>query len=176
MKCVDWFDVSGVCVVSMLFELSYMLWLWRQIEEEERLMQELKKIEQRKKEREKKTLDLQKLITAADSNIEARRPERKTTKKAVICRVKDTNVSCNHCLVSIWIADCSIHFCLPNLNTAFSLLCLYDFLLLVVSHNFVSRDATDSASESDGIRHFFQNPKSDGYLKSDCIGFEIANC
>ena len=65
----------------------------QQIEEEERLMQELKKIEQRKKEREKKTLDLQKLITAADSNIEARRPERKTTKKAVVCKVKDTNVS-----------------------------------------------------------------------------------
>lgn len=64
-----------------------------QIEEEERLMQELKKIEQRKKEREKKTLDLQKLITAADSNIEARRPERKTTKKAVVCKVKDTNFS-----------------------------------------------------------------------------------
>jgi len=57
-------------------------------------MQELKKIEQRKKEREKKTLDLQKLITAADSNLEARRPERKTTKKAVVCKVKDTNVSC----------------------------------------------------------------------------------
>jgi len=56
-------------------------------------MQELKKIEQRKKEREKKALDLQKLITAADSNIEARRPERKTTKKAVVCKVKDTNVS-----------------------------------------------------------------------------------
>jgi len=67
-----------------------------QIEEEERLMQELKKIEQRKKEREKKALDLQKLITAADSNIEARRPERKTTKKAVVCRVKDTNVSRKH--------------------------------------------------------------------------------
>jgi len=29
------------------------------------------------------------------------------------------------------------------------------------------RDVTDSASASDGIRHFFRNPKSDGYLKSD---------
>ena len=38
------------------------------------------------------------------------------------------------------------------------------------------RDVTDSASESDGIRHFFRNPKSDGYFKSDRIGFEIANC
>jgi len=63
-----------------------------QIEEEEKLMQELKKIEQRKKEREKKTLDLQKLITAADSNADPRRPERKTTKKMIICKVKDTSV------------------------------------------------------------------------------------
>ena len=35
----------------------------------------------------------------------------------------------------------------------------------------VSRDVTDS--ESDVIRHFFQNPKSDGYLKSDRVGFEV---
>jgi len=39
------------------------------------------------------------------------------------------------------------------------------------------RDVTDSesVSESDGIRHFFKNPKSDGYFKSDRNGFEIAN-
>jgi len=37
----------------------------------------------------------------------------------------------------------------------------------------ISRDVTDSESASDGIRHFFRNPKSDGYLKSDCVGFEI---
>jgi len=37
------------------------------------------------------------------------------------------------------------------------------------------RDVTysNSESESDGIRHFFQNSKSDRYLKSDCGGFEI---
>jgi len=37
----------------------------------------------------------------------------------------------------------------------------------------VIRDVTnsESASESDGIRHFFLNPKSDGYLKSDHGGF-----
>lgn len=44
--------------------------LWRrtdeQIEEEEELLQELKRIEARRKERDKKALDLQKLITAAD--------------------------------------------------------------------------------------------------------------
>ena len=55
----------------------------RQIEEEEYLMGELKKIEQRKKEREKKTQDLQKLITAADSNMENRRSDRKATKKRI---------------------------------------------------------------------------------------------
>jgi len=38
------------------------------------------------------------------------------------------------------------------------------------------RDVTDSESVSDGIRHFFRNPKFDGYLKSDHVGFEIANC
>ena len=37
------------------------------------------------------------------------------------------------------------------------------------------KDVTDSesASESDGIRQFFRNPKSDGYLKSDLDGFKI---
>ena len=35
------------------------------------------------------------------------------------------------------------------------------------------RDVTDSESESDGIRQFFRNPKSDGYLKSDRDGFKI---
>ncbi len=52
-----------------------------QIEEEQYLLGELKKIEMRKKEREKKTQDLQKLITAADTNMESRRAERKATKK-----------------------------------------------------------------------------------------------
>lgn len=51
------------------------------VDEEQNLITELKKIEMRKKEREKKTLDLQKLITAADSNTESRRAERKATKK-----------------------------------------------------------------------------------------------
>ncbi|GAB1607151.1 DNA methyltransferase 1-associated protein 1-like [Argonauta hians] len=53
------------------------------VEEEDHLIAELKKIELRKKEREKKTQDLQKLITAADSNIDNRRVERKATKKKV---------------------------------------------------------------------------------------------
>lgn len=49
--------------------------------EEEYLIQELRKIEARKKEREKRTQDLQKLITAADTTTEQRRAERKAPKK-----------------------------------------------------------------------------------------------
>ncbi|XP_053549373.1 DNA methyltransferase 1-associated protein 1 [Bombina bombina] len=52
-----------------------------QVSEEEYLIQELRKIESRKKEREKKAQDLQKLITAADTTTELRRAERKATKK-----------------------------------------------------------------------------------------------
>jgi len=37
----------------------------------------------------------------------------------------------------------------------------------------IIQDVADSDSESDGIRHFFINPKSDGYLKSDHVGFAI---
>ena len=44
-----------------------------EMEEEQELLDELRKIEQRKKEREKKTQDLQKLITAADSSTQAAR-------------------------------------------------------------------------------------------------------
>lgn len=54
-----------------------------QIEEEQMLLNELRKIDARKKEREKKTQDLQKLITAADSQAEARAGEKKAQKKKV---------------------------------------------------------------------------------------------
>ena len=45
------------------------------------LQNELRKIEARKKERDKKTQDLQKLITAADSQSETRKVERKIPRK-----------------------------------------------------------------------------------------------
>ncbi|KAK2167712.1 hypothetical protein LSH36_25g09076 [Paralvinella palmiformis] len=66
-----------------------------QVEEEEYLISELKKIELRKKEREKKTQDLQKLITAADSNMEARRSERKATKKKLLIphKISEKNIT-----------------------------------------------------------------------------------
>lgn len=49
--------------------------------EEEYLIQELRKIENRKKEREKKAQDLQKLIKAADTTTELRRAEKRVSKK-----------------------------------------------------------------------------------------------
>lgn len=66
-----------------LFERTH-----EQCEEEEFLINELKKIDMRKKEREKKAQDLQKLITAADSNVDARKTERKTTKKKITPQMK----------------------------------------------------------------------------------------
>lgn len=53
-----------------------------EVDEEQNLITELKKIETRKKEREKKTLDLQKLISQADTNAD-KRGDRKATKKKV---------------------------------------------------------------------------------------------
>ena len=46
-----------------------------QIEEEQKLLEEMRKIEMHKREREKKTQDLQKLITAADANEKVRKSE-----------------------------------------------------------------------------------------------------
>ena len=52
-----------------------------QVEEEQTLLTELRKIEQRKKERDRKTQDLQKLITAADHQADPRKNEKKSSKK-----------------------------------------------------------------------------------------------
>ncbi|XP_014243424.1 DNA methyltransferase 1-associated protein 1 [Cimex lectularius] len=57
-----------------------------QVEEEQMLQNELRKIEARKKERDRKTQDLQKLITAADSQNEPRKAERKFHKKKLQLR------------------------------------------------------------------------------------------
>ncbi|MCL4128607.1 UNVERIFIED_CONTAM: hypothetical protein GTU68_032592 [Idotea baltica] len=53
----------------------------KQIEEEQQLLAELRKIEARKKEREKKTQDLQKLISAADSLLTDSRKQKIAKKK-----------------------------------------------------------------------------------------------
>lgn len=87
--------------------------------EEEYLIQELRKIESRKKEREKKAQDLQKLIKAADTTTELRRaekrvskkklPQKRETEKPVWCapflKKKSANVSCCTHLQLIAIAD-----------------------------------------------------------------------
>lgn len=58
-----------------------LLCFFLQVAEEEYLIQELRKIEIRKKEREKKAQDLQKLIKAADTTTELRRAEKRVSKK-----------------------------------------------------------------------------------------------
>lgn len=72
-------------------------------------MSEYRRIEARKKERDKKTQDLQKLITAADNQAESRRIEKKLPKKKMqqqLARPRVDNVvslsklaisSCKHC-------------------------------------------------------------------------------
>lgn len=55
-----------------MLQHKYMCVRMLQVEEEEMLIAELKKIELRKKEREKKQQDLQKLISAAEQTAEAR--------------------------------------------------------------------------------------------------------
>lgn len=60
------------------------------------MLNELRKIEARKREREKKQQDLQKLITAADSQAEVRKVEKKITKKKLQHQLRprlDGNVS-----------------------------------------------------------------------------------
>jgi len=95
-----------------------------QVAEEEYLIQELRKIETRKKEREKRTQDLQKLITAADTTTEQRRAERKAPKKK-LPQKKETEKPVNICLFSlffvIWLGNMCLlqQFCWDQ---AFSIL------------------------------------------------------
>lgn len=73
--------------------------MFDQIEEEQFLLTELKKIEARKKERERKTQDLQKLISQADNQTETpRKTDKKIPKKKLASHPSrpsrvDTNVS-----------------------------------------------------------------------------------
>ena len=73
------------------------------------MLNELKKIDLRKKEREKKAQDLQKLISQADNNVDTRKTERKATKKKVPqqMKIKEAAVS-RKCLKSL----SSLEFCL----------------------------------------------------------------
>ncbi|CAH1163648.1 unnamed protein product [Phaedon cochleariae] len=68
-----------------------------QIEEEQFLLGELKKIEARKKERERKTQDLQKLISQADSQNETpRKTDKKLPKKKISNPSRPSRVDTNH--------------------------------------------------------------------------------
>ncbi|CAH0395496.1 unnamed protein product [Bemisia tabaci] len=66
-----------------------------QVEEEMTLMTEYRKIEARKRERDKKTQDLQKLITAADNQSDGTKSEKKTVARKKFTQVRpkiDTSV------------------------------------------------------------------------------------
>lgn len=67
-----------------------------QVEEEQTLLAELRKIEQRKKERDRKTQDLQKLITAADHQADPRKSERKSSKKNSSSRNRPNKTDTSH--------------------------------------------------------------------------------
>ncbi|KAL1500989.1 hypothetical protein ABEB36_006397 [Hypothenemus hampei] len=73
-----------------------------QIEEEQFLLIELKKIDARKKERERKTQDLQKLISQADSqNDTPRKTDKKIPKKKVPNPSRPFKVDTNHILQAV---------------------------------------------------------------------------
>lgn len=72
-----------------------------QIDEEQTLLAELKKIEARKKERERKTQDLQKLISQADSQNETpRKTDKKLPKKKVTNPSRPSRIDTNVRLLS----------------------------------------------------------------------------
>ncbi|XP_066155036.1 DNA methyltransferase 1-associated protein 1 isoform X2 [Euwallacea fornicatus] len=73
-----------------------------QIEEEQFLLSELKKIDARKKERERKTQDLQKLISQADSqNDTPRKTDKKIPKKKVPNPSRPSRVDTNYILQAV---------------------------------------------------------------------------
>lgn len=73
-----------------------------QVEEEQMLLTELRKIEQRKKERDRKTQDLQKLITAADHQADPRKNERKPAKKTgASARNRPNKADTSHVIIII---------------------------------------------------------------------------
>ncbi|XP_019868885.1 DNA methyltransferase 1-associated protein 1 [Aethina tumida] len=73
-----------------------------QIDEEQTLLAELKKIEARKKERERKTQDLQKLISQADSQNETpRKTDKKLPKKKVTNPSRPSRIDTNQILQAV---------------------------------------------------------------------------
>ncbi|KAF5275371.1 hypothetical protein FQA39_LY06828 [Lamprigera yunnana] len=73
-----------------------------QIEEEQFLINELKKIDARKKERERKTQDLQKLISQADSQADnLRKSDKKMPKKKLANPTRPSRIDTNHILQAV---------------------------------------------------------------------------
>ncbi|KAK9880530.1 hypothetical protein WA026_011768 [Henosepilachna vigintioctopunctata] len=74
----------------------------QQIEEEQFLLSELKKIEARKKERERKTQDLQKLISQADNQSETpKKADKKIPKKKLTNPSRPSRIDTTHILQTI---------------------------------------------------------------------------
>ena len=67
MKILHCIRFSSLVCVRTYFDFVYFYRTPEEVEEEEVLVAQLKKIESRKKEREKKSHDINKLITAADN-------------------------------------------------------------------------------------------------------------
>lgn len=65
----------------------------QQVEQEETLVAELKKIEMRKKEREKKQQDLQKLISAAEQNTDSKKSSLKKSFSSSIKKLKGSSLN-----------------------------------------------------------------------------------
>lgn len=92
----------------------------KEVEEEQMLISELRKIEQRKKEREKKTQDLQKLITAADTTTELRRNEQQAQSRASTSQSRSNRKKSSSQVKSSRTSDIgsASHLSTPNLETA----------------------------------------------------------
>ena len=90
-----------------------------EVEEEQQLITELRKIEQRKKEREKKTQDLQKLITAADSTAELRRHEQQVQSRANTSLSRSSRKKAQPHVKGSRLSDASVvSLGIPNLDSA----------------------------------------------------------
>lgn len=88
----------------------------KEVEEEQMLISELRKIEQRKKEREKKTQDLQKLITAADTTTELRRNEQQAQSRASTSQSRSNRKKSSSQVKSSRTSDIGTASHMPTLN------------------------------------------------------------
>lgn len=137
-----------------------------QVEEEQTLLAELRKIELRKKERDRKTQDLQKLITAADHQADPRKNERKSSKKSSSSRNRPHKTDSAHVSSTIFFFNLSFlsSLVLTIEETFFvkeKLFCLKFFSSLLTKWNgLLKQTGKLQAVESAGIK--FPDLKNSG--------------